>query len=113
MATSEDFSFFREKMNRLILELESVTIKRFFALDSEAYRAGVLSPKQKEMMGLVASMVLRCDDCIRYHLERCLQLEVTLAELTEAFEIALIQGGGVVIPHLRRAMAVLAEKGSL
>lgn len=113
MAYSEDFHSFRKKMNQLILQLDSITIKRFFALDSEAYKEGVLSQKQKEMLGLVASMVLRCEDCIRYHLERCLELGVSLAELTEVFEIALIQGGGVVIPHLRRVMAVLEDKNKL
>jgi AhpD family alkylhydroperoxidase len=104
-----DFNRFRQEMDERIMELDSLSIKRFYAIDTDVYEDGVLPAKTKELMGLVASLVLRCDDCIRYHLERCVELGVEMDELTEAFEIALVQGGSVVIPHLRRAMDWLGE----
>ena len=83
--------------------------KRFFSLDSQVYREGNIPVKYKEMMGLVASMVLRCDDCITYHLVRCRQEGVSMEELVEAMSIALIVGGSIVIPHLRRAYEIMEE----
>ena len=107
--TIADFNEFRSRMNDLILGAGNVTINRFFALDNRAYEAGALGVKTKEMLGLVSSMVLRCDDCITYHIERCRQEGTTREEFLEVFSIALVVGGSIVIPHLRRAMARLEE----
>jgi AhpD family alkylhydroperoxidase len=104
-----DFNAFRAQMNDLILAKGNLTINRFFALDSRAYEAGALGTKTKEMLGLVASMVLRCDDCITYHVVRCAEAGVTDEEFTELFGVGLVVGGSIVIPHLRRAMARLEE----
>ena len=103
------FRHFREKMNAAILEAGNLNINRFFALDTRSYEAGALPVKTKELLGLVASMVLRCDDCITYHLIRCREEGITDAELYEAFAVALVVGGSIVIPHLRRAVARLEE----
>lgn len=103
------FQEFRQKMNEKILARENLQIKRFFALDSQAYQDGALPAKTKELLGLVASLVLRCDDCISYHLIQCAQLGVTDDELFEAFTVALVVGGSIVIPHLRRAVEMLEE----
>ncbi len=84
-------------------------IKRFFSLDSQTYRAGALPVQTKEMLGLVASMVLRCDDCIFYHLDRCHEEGVSMEELQDAMAIALVVGGSIVIPHLRRAVRAWEE----
>ncbi|MGH7613991.1 MAG: carboxymuconolactone decarboxylase family protein [Gemmatimonadales bacterium] len=105
----ESFRHFREKMNAAILEAGNLNISRFFALDTRSYEAGALPVKTKELLGLVASMVLRCDDCITYHLIRCREEGVTDAELHDAFAVALVVGGSIVIPHLRRAVARLEE----
>lgn len=99
-----DFQKERERLNQLTLEQANLEIKRFFALDHAAYKEGVLDSKTKEMLGLVASMVLRCDDCICYHLDQCRSQGLSDAELNEVFNIALVVGGSIVIPHLRRAM---------
>ena len=107
--TLQDFNAFRSRMNDIILGAGNVTINRFFALDNRAYEAGALGVKAKEMLGLVASMVLRCDDCITYHVERCHQEGASREEFLEVFSIALVVGGSIVIPHLRRAMARLEE----
>jgi AhpD family alkylhydroperoxidase len=107
--TLQDFNAFRSRMNDIILGAGNVTINRFFALDHRAYEAGALGVKSKEMLGLVASMVLRCDDCITYHVERCHQEGASREEFLEVFSIALVVGGSIVIPHLRRAMARLEE----
>ena len=107
--TLQDFNAFRSRMNDIILGAGNVTINRFFALDNRAYEAGALGIKTKEMLGLVASMVLRCDDCITYHIERCHQEGTTREEFLEVFSIGLVVGGSIVIPHLRRAMARLEE----
>jgi len=109
--TLQDFNEFRARMNDIILGAGNVTINRFFALDNRAYEAGALGVKTKEMLGLVSSMVLRCDDCITYHIERCHQEGATREEFLEVFSIALVVGGSIVIPHLRRAMARLEELG--
>ncbi len=107
--TLEAFRHYREKMNAAILAADNQTVKRFFALDSRAYDAGALPAKTKELLGLVASMVLRCDDCITYHLIRCREEGVTDAEFYDAFAVALVVGGSIVIPHLRRAVERLGE----
>ena len=107
--TLQDFNEFRSRMNDIILGAGNVTINRFFALDNRAYEAGALGVKTKEMLGLVASMVLRCDDCITYHVERCHQEGTSREEFLEIFSVGLIVGGSIVIPHLRRAMARLEE----
>ncbi len=105
----EEFRSFRERMNERILEAGNLEVKRFFALDSRAYEDGALDVRTKELMGLAASMVLRCDDCIAYHVIRCKEEGVTDEELMEAFNVGLIVGGSIVIPHLRRAVALVDE----
>ena len=107
--TLADFNDFRARMNDVILGAGNLTISRFFALDSRAYEAGALGAKTKEMLGLVASMVLRCDDCITYHVVRCHEEGVTRDEFLEVFSVGLVVGGSIVIPHLRRAIARLEE----
>ncbi|NLO12308.1 MAG: carboxymuconolactone decarboxylase family protein [Candidatus Cloacimonetes bacterium] len=104
MSLRKDFDDKRERLTQLTLDNANLDIKRFFALDSSAYREGALSVQTKELLGLVASLVLRCDDCIFYHLGRCKDEGVEDAELLEALNIALVVGGSIVIPHLRRAM---------
>ena len=103
----EEFKRYRERMNARILASGGLGIKRFFALDSRIYRRGALDVKTKELMGLVASTVLRCNDCITYHVIRCVQEGVSDAEFFEALNVALIVGGSVTIPHLRRAVETL------
>jgi len=105
----EEFRRFRERMNTRILEAGNLEIKRFFALDSRCYEPGALDVKTKELLGLVASMVLRCDDCITYHVVRCKEEGVTDDEFFEAFNVGLVVGGSIVIPHLRRAVDTLDE----
>ena len=104
-----DFRAFRERMNDRILEAGNLDIRRFFALDTRAYEAGALPTRTKELLGLVASLVLRCDDCITYHIVRCAEEGVTDEEFLETFSVGLIVGGSIVIPHLRRAVATLDE----
>jgi AhpD family alkylhydroperoxidase len=104
-----EFRHFREKMNAAILSADNLVIKRFFALDTQTYQAGALDAKTKELLGLVSSMVLRCDDCITYHLLRCREEGATDEELFETFSVALVVGGSIVIPHLRRAVARLQD----
>lgn len=105
----EEFRAFRERMNARILEQKDLVVNRFFTLDSKAYEAGALDVKTKEIAGLSASLVLRCDDCIAYHIIRCKEEGVTDAELWEVLGIGLIVGGSIVIPHLRRAVDLLDE----
>jgi AhpD family alkylhydroperoxidase len=105
----KEFREFREKMNARILESDNLEIKRFFALDTRAYEDGALPAKTKELMGLVASLVLRCDDCVTYHIVRCREEGVTRSEFLEAFNVGLVVGGSIVIPHLRRAVDFLDE----
>ncbi|MCL4811073.1 MAG: carboxymuconolactone decarboxylase family protein [Vicinamibacteraceae bacterium] len=109
MSRLKEFREFREKMNARILESDNLEIKRFFALDTRAYEDGALPVKTKELLGLVASLVLRCDDCITYHLVRCKEEGVARDEFLEALNVGLIVGGSITIPHLRRAIAVLDE----
>lgn len=109
MSSLADFQAFRTRMNEAITSRGNLTINRFFALDGRAYEAGALGVKTKELLGMVASLVLRCDDCISYHVVRCAEEGVTDAEFEEAFAVGLIVGGSIVIPHLRRAVARLEE----
>jgi len=105
----EKFTSFRQDMNKKILDRGNLDIKRFFALDDRVYQDGVLDKKVKELLGLVASMVLRCDDCISYHIIQARSAGTSQEELFESFSIALMVGGSIVIPHLRRAVAFLEE----
>ena len=99
----EEFNAYREKMNEKMLEDNNKIIKRIFNLDTNAYMEGVLPKKTKELLGLGNSLVLRCDDCVRYHLEECHKLGLTKEEVVEGMSISLLIGGTIVIPHLRRA----------
>ena len=104
----EAFNTYRDRMNRRILdEKDHLGIKRFFNLDTAAYRGGALDRSTKELLGLVASMVLRCNDCIDYHLQQCVELGVTDDELDDAMNVALVVGGSIVIPHLRHAVETI------
>jgi len=109
MGRYEDFTKFRQDMNKKILDEGTLEIKRFFGLDERTYRPGALDAKTKELMGLAASMVLRCDDCVSYHIVQALEQGATKAELYETFTVSLVVGGSIVIPHLRRAAAFLEE----
>ena len=97
-------------LNEIILEKGNLGIKRFFALDNRTYNEGALTSKIKELLGLVASLVLRCNDCITYHVLQCYELGVSEEEFWEAFNIALVVGGSIVIPHLRKAVEILEER---
>lgn len=105
----KQFREYRERMNERIRAAGQLPINRFFTLDAKAYEDGALDAKTKEIAGLAASLVLRCDDCIAYHVIRCKELGVTNAQLFEAFNVGLIVGGSIVIPHLRRAVELLDE----
>ena len=105
----KDFREFRERMNERILEADNLVVRRFFALDGRTYEPGALDVRTKELLGLVASLVLRCDDCVTYHLVRCAEEGATDEELFETFAVGLIVGGSIVIPHLRRAVDRLGE----
>ena len=105
----KDFNDFRKRMNERILGADNRVIKRFFGVDTLTYEAGALDARTKEMLGLVASMVLRCDDCITYHIIQCKKEGVTDQELFDIFSVALTVGGSIVIPHLRRGVAFLDE----
>ena len=104
-----DFTQFRQRMNERILGQDNQVIRRFFALDTQTYQAGALDVKTKEMLGLVASLVLRCDDCISYHVAQCKEAGVSEDEFFEIFSVGLVVGGSIVIPHLRRAVDFLDE----
>lgn len=99
----EEFNAYRSKMNEKMLEDNNKIIKRIFNLDTNTYTDGVLSKKTKELLGLGNSLVLRCDDCVRYHLEECFNLGLSKEEVVEAMSVSLLIGGTIVIPHLRRA----------
>jgi len=99
----------RERMNECVLEAGGLGIQRFFALDARTYEDGALDTRTKELLGLAASTVLRCDDCITYHLVRCVEEGAGDAEIMEAMNVALVVGGSIVIPHLRRAVRRLGE----
>jgi AhpD family alkylhydroperoxidase len=100
----EDFVQFRARLNVEILNEGNLVINRFFALDTRTYEAGALDVRTKELLGLVASLVLRCDDCVTYHLTRCAEERVTRPEIFECLSVGLVVGGSIVIPHLRRAV---------
>jgi AhpD family alkylhydroperoxidase len=104
-----DFREFRERMNERILGAGNLDINRFFALDSRVYGDGALPAATKELLGLVASLVLRCDDCITYHMVRCVEEGLQDEEIVETMAVGLVVGGSIVIPHLRRAVATLDE----
>jgi len=105
----EEFRRYRERMNARILSTDNLGIKRFFALDSRVYEKGALDVKTKELLGLVASTVLRCNDCITYHVIRCVQEGISDKEFFEALNIALIVGGSITIPHVRRAADIFDQ----
>lgn len=105
----QEFREFRERMNTRILESGNLDIRRFFALDSRVYDDGALPTRTKELLGLVASLVLRCDDCITYHMVRCAEEGIADEEILETLSIGLVVGGSIVIPHLRRAVATLDD----
>lgn len=103
----DEFQDYRTRMNARIAEIDHLGIKRFYNLDTNAYTDGALSGKTKELLGLTASMVLRCNDCIDYHIVQCIEAGWTDEELYEAFNVALVVGGSIVIPHLRHAVETL------
>jgi len=109
MGKFDEFTRFRQAMNKKILEQGNLGIKRFFALDEQAYQPGALDSKAKELIGLAASLVLRCDDCVAYHLIQARDKGASSEEIFETFNIGLIVGGSIVIPHLRRAVDFLEE----
>ena len=109
MSRVEDFTKFRKRMNERILGHDNQVVRRFFALDTQTYQNGALDVKTKEMLGLVASLVLRCDDCVSYHVAQCKEAGVTEDEFFEVFSVGLVVGGSIVIPHLRRAVDFLDE----
>jgi AhpD family alkylhydroperoxidase len=100
----EEFNAYRAKMNDKILDADNRVLKRMYGIDTLTYQEGRLTTKTKEMLGLVASMVLRCDDCVKYHLEKCHQQGVSTDEIFEVFSVANVVGGTIVIPHTRRAV---------
>jgi len=100
----DEFDRYRANMNEKLLGSNHLGIKRFFALDTQAYEDGALDKRTKELLGLVASIVLRCDDCITYHIKQSVASGVTRPEFLDAFNIALVVGGSITIPHLRRAI---------
>ena len=109
MSRIKELNEFRGRKNERILGADNRSIKRFFGVDTLTYEPGALDAKTKEMLGLVASMVLRCDDCISYHISRCKEEGVTDGEMFDIFSVALVVGGSIVIPHLRRGVAFLDE----
>lgn len=104
MDTLAQFRTYRAKMNKVILDADNLFFKRFFNLDTRTYENGALSTQTKEMLGLVASLVLRCDDCVKYHLEKCFEQGINRVQLFEIFSVANLVGGSIVIPHTRRAI---------
>jgi len=105
----DDFDRYRAEMNEKLLGSGHLGIKRFFNLDTQAYEDGALDKKTKELMGLTGSIVLRCDDCITYHLKQCATAGVTRDQFMDAFNVALVVGGSITIPHLRRAVERLDQ----
>ncbi|MEO5622654.1 MAG: carboxymuconolactone decarboxylase family protein [Dokdonella sp.] len=112
MSGKGEFNAFRQRMNERILGQDNQVVRRFFALDTQTYKAGALDVKTKEMLGLVASLVLRCDDCINYHVAQCAEAGVSEEEFFEVFSVGLVVGGSIVIPHLRRAVDFLDQMPS-
>lgn len=105
----EEFRNYRKKMNEKILSTDNLPMKRLYSLDTLTYQDGALDTKTKELLGLVSSMVLRCDDCVKYHLEKCYELGVKSAEIMDVFAVANVVGGTIVIPHTRRALEYWEE----
>ncbi len=105
----EEFQKDRERLNRIVMKYAGTNVKRFWSIDSQVYRQGALPAKTKELLGLVASLVLRCDDCVKYHIVRCHEEGFKDDELEEALAIALVVGGSITIPHLRRAFEAWDE----
>ncbi len=103
MKLVEEFNAYRSKMNEKISESNNLILKRIFNLDTHAYAAGALDVKSKELIGLTCSLVLRCDDCVKYHLGKCKEIGFSTEEVNEAMGVATLVGGTIVIPHLRRA----------
>ncbi|HKV97813.1 MAG TPA: carboxymuconolactone decarboxylase family protein [Gammaproteobacteria bacterium] len=106
---AEEFNAFRRRMNARILAEDNRVIKRVFSVDSLTYEDGALPAKTKELLGLTASMVLRCDDCVSYHIGQCIESGCSKDEIVEAMSVALVVGGTIVIPHMRRAIEFLDE----
>lgn len=104
MKEEESFEEKRERLNEMVMDSGNLEIKRFFNLDNQVYEEGALPKKTKELLGLVASLTLRCDDCVEYHLNRCYEQDVTEEEVMEALSIGLVVGGSTTIPHLRVAV---------
>ena len=105
----DEFDQYRTAMNEKLLGSDHLGIKRFFALVTQAYEDGALDKKTKELMGLTASIVLRCDDCITYHIKQCASVGTTREQFMDAFNVALVVGGSITIPHLRRAVDKLDQ----
>lgn len=103
MGLVQDFNAYRSKMNEKILSSDSLIVKRIFNLDTNAYSEGHLDVRTKELIGLTCSLVLRCDDCVRYHLGKCKEVGLNTEQVHEAMGVATLVGGTIVIPHLRRA----------
>jgi AhpD family alkylhydroperoxidase len=103
MDAVKQFNEYRTRMNEKIADADNLIIKRIFNLDTNAYTPGVLDVKSKELIGLTCSLVLRCDDCVKYHLGKCKEVGFTTAEVNEAMGVATLIGGTIVVPHLRRA----------
>lgn len=109
MSLIKQFNEYRTKMNEAILASDNLIIKRIFNLDTNAYAAGALDEKSKELIGLTCSLVLRCDDCVKYHLGKCKEVGFSTAEVHEAMGVATLIGGTIVVPHLRRAFEYWEE----
>ena len=109
MKSIKEFNDYRDRMNEIILSEAPIEVKRFFSLDNQTYQDGALSAKTKELLGLACSMALRCDDCVTYHLQKCVELGLKDEEIWEAMSVALIVGGSITIPHLRKAVERLKE----
>lgn len=109
MSKVTEFNDYRQRMNEKIMAADNKVIKRFFNLDTNAYQAGAVDVKTKEMLGLACSLVLRCDDCVKYHLGKCLECGLSDEEIFEVFAIANLIGGSIVIPHFRRAVEYWEE----
>ncbi len=109
MSLVESFNTYRSRMNDKILNSDSLILKRIFNLDTNAYTEGSLDVKSKELIGLTCSLVLRCDDCVKYHLGKCKEIGLSTSEVNEAMGVATLVGGTIVIPHLRRAFEYWEE----
>lgn len=105
----DEFNAYRSKMNEKILGSDNKVMKRIYSLDTLTYAEGALPSRTKEMLGLVASLVLRCDDCVKYHLEKCKELQLTTEEILEVFSVGNVVGGTICIPHTRRALEYWEE----